>query len=61
MRLIRLMLIVSVFLAAYVALLVMVRIPYAWLVTVAFAVWLLCKRTYQLSAYGTTAGPKLLP
>jgi hypothetical protein len=57
MRLIRLMLKVSVLVAAYSAILMLVIVPYAWLLAVVFAVWL-CKKTYQLSAYGTARWAK---
>lgn len=58
MRLIRLMLIVSVVLAAYASLLVIVNVPYAWLLPVAYVIRLVCKKTYQLSAYGTARWAK---
>ncbi len=58
MRLIRLMLMVSVVLAAYAALLVIVTVPFAWLLPVAFAIRRVCKKTYHLSAYGTARWAK---
>ncbi len=53
MWLIRVILILSVLLAAYTAALVVYLVQYAWLVPVLVAVWLLRKKPSALWSHGT--------
>lgn len=45
--------ILTVILAAYAAVLVACQIPYAWAVALALIMWLLSRKGYQFSSYGT--------
>ncbi|MGH7169982.1 MAG: type IV secretory system conjugative DNA transfer family protein [Gemmataceae bacterium] len=53
MSLIRFILVVTVLLALYVAVLAMLSIPYAWVAALALVLMALCKRGYRYTAYGT--------
>jgi type IV secretion system protein VirD4 len=52
-RIIRLVLIVTVLLTAYLAVLVVAIVPSAWLALPAVVLVLLCRRTYRYTAHGT--------
>jgi type IV secretion system protein VirD4 len=52
-QILRYVLIATVLLVAYLAGLVIYLVPYAWLVVLAIAAFLLCRRTYRYTAYGT--------
>jgi len=52
-RILRFVLIATILLLLYLAALVIYLVPYAWVVPVAIGAYLLCKRTYRYSAYGT--------
>lgn len=52
-KLLRPLLITTIVLLGYLAALVIYLVPYAWLVPVAITAYLLCKRTYRFTAYGT--------
>jgi type IV secretion system protein VirD4 len=62
-RIIRLTLIATVLLTAYVATLVIGLVPYAWLVAVVVVACVLSRRTYRYTAHGTArwAGPEDVP
>ncbi len=49
----RIILIATVLLLAYLAALVVYLVPYAWLVLVGIGIFLLCRKTYRYTAYGT--------
>lgn len=49
----RCLLIITVLLLAYLAVLVVYQVPYAWLVAAGIGVVLLCRKTYRYTAYGT--------
>ncbi len=49
----RFILIATVLLGAYLATLVIYLVPYAWLVPIGIGVFLLCRKTYRFTAYGT--------
>ena len=49
----RIILIATVLLLAYLAALVVYQVPYAWLVLVGIAAFMLCRKTYRYTAYGT--------
>jgi type IV secretion system protein VirD4 len=49
----RCLLIITVLLLAYLAVLVVYQVPYAWLVAAGIGVALLCRKTYRYTAYGT--------
>ena len=50
----RYILIATVLLLAYLAALVVYLVPYAWLVPVGIGLFLLCRKTYRYTAYGTS-------
>src|SRR5579885_3834981 len=52
-KFLRFILIVTVLLLAYLAVLVVYQVPYAWLVAAGIGVALLCRKTYRYTAYGT--------
>src|SRR5262245_15406067 len=52
-HIIRYFLIATVLLVAYLAALVVYQVPYAWLVAAGIGLYLLCRRTYRYTAYGT--------
>jgi hypothetical protein len=52
-RILRRILIATVLLLAYLAALVIYLVPYAWLVAVGIVVFMLCRKTYRYTAYGT--------
>jgi type IV secretion system protein VirD4 len=49
----RYLLITTVLLLAYLAVLVLYQVPYAWLVAAGIGIVLLCRKTYRYTAYGT--------
>src|SRR6266699_3137719 len=49
----RYLLIATVLLLAYLAALVVYLIPHAWLAVVGIGIYLLCRKTYHYTAYGT--------
>jgi type IV secretion system protein VirD4 len=49
----RCLLIITVLLLAYLAVLVVYQVPYAWLVAAGIGLVLLCRKTYRYTAYGT--------
>lgn len=49
----RILLIATVLLMAYLAALVVYLVPYAWLVVLGIGIFLLCRKTYRYTAYGT--------
>src|ERR1700689_4976272 len=52
-QILRYILIAFVLLLAYLAALVVYLVPYAWLVPVGIGIFLLCRKTYRYTAYGT--------
>src|SRR5258708_2819015 len=60
---VRITLIVSVLLSAYVVALALYLVPYAWLVAIAVVVGMACKKTYRYTAFGTArwAAPEDIP
>jgi hypothetical protein len=52
-RILRYFLIATVLLVAYLAALVIYQVPYAWLVALGIGAFMLCRKTYRYTAYGT--------
>lgn len=52
-KFLRYVLITTVLLLAYLAALVIYVVPYAWLVLVGIGAFMLCKKTYRYTAYGS--------
>ena len=52
-RILRYILIATVLLVVYVAALVIYQVPYAWLVALGIGAFMLCRKTYRYTAYGT--------
>ena len=52
-RMLRYILIATILLLAYLAALVVYLVPYAWLVPVGIGIFMLCRKTYRYTAYGT--------
>ena len=53
-QILRYILIATVLLVAYLAALVVYLVPYAWLVPVGIGIFMLCRKTYRYTAYGTS-------
>ena len=52
-RILRYILMATVLLLAYVAALVICVVPYAWLMALGIGAFMLCRKTYRYTAYGT--------
>ena len=58
-RILRYLLIATVLLLAYLAALVICVVPYAWLVALGIGAFMLCRKTYRYTAYGSAKWAEL--